>query len=168
MEKTQIDEWLNIRIEETLIGHEIADGELINKDKTNMSENVVDFINSIVKDGINEAKESIVTYVAQQLSKFMIFTLTLIFLIIIIRVILGLVRGMAEFIARLPIINLVDKSGGLVYGFLKGLVIIYVVLAILSIISPLIADLRILNAISDSQLGSKMYNNNLLLNLIIK
>lgn len=168
MEKTQIDEWLNIRIEETLIGHEIIDGQLINKDETNMSEGVVKFINSIVKDGINQAKESVVTYVAQKLSYFMILVLTLIFLIIIIRIALGFVKGIATLIAKLPIINLVDKSGGVVYGLLKGLLIVYVILAIISIISPLIADLKILNAISDSKIGSIMYNNNLLLNLIIK
>lgn len=168
IEKTQIDEWFNIRIEETLIGHEIVNGELINKDETNMSEAVVKFINSVAKDTINNAKENVVKAVAQKLSYFMVSTLTLIVIIIAVRVGLGLIKEIAQFIAKLPIINLVDKSGGIVYGFLKGLIIIYVILAIISIMSPLISELKVLNAINNSKLGSVMYNNNLLLNLIIK
>lgn len=168
MEKTQIDEWLNVRIEETLIGHEIVDGELINKDETNMSDGTIKLINSIIKDGVNETKDNLVRYIAEKLSYFMISTLTLIALLIIVRVCLGFLRSIASIIAKLPIINLVDKIGGFAFGLLKGIVVIYVVLAILSIISPLIANLRILNAINDSYIGSRMYNNNLLLNLIIK
>ena len=84
MEKTEIDEWLNVRIEETLIGHEIVDGELISKEETNMSEGVVKLLNSIIQDGIKEAKENLVGYVAEKLSYFMILVLTLISLLIIV------------------------------------------------------------------------------------
>lgn len=168
MEKTQVDEWLNIRIEETLIGHEIVDGELINKEETNMSESVVKLLNSIIQDGIKEAKDNLTGYIAEKLSYFMILVLTLISLLIIVRVSLGFVKSIASLIAKLPIINLLDQFGGIVFGLLKGLVIVYIILAIISIISPLISELRILNAINDSYIGSKMYNNNLLLNLIIK
>lgn len=168
MEKTQIDEWLDIRIEETLIGHEIVDGQLINKEETNMSEGVVKLLNSIIQDGIKEAKDDLAGYVAKKLSYFMILVLTLISLLIIVRVCLGFVKSIASIIAKLPIINLLDQFGGIVFGILKGLVIVYVILAIISIISPLISNLRILNAINDSYIGSRMYNNNLLLNLIIK
>ncbi len=168
IEKTQIDEWLNIRIEETLIGHDMVDGEIIQRDETNMPESVVKLLNSIIRDGIKEAKDNLAGYVATKLSYFMILVLTLIALLIIVRVCLGFVKSIATLIAKLPIINLLDQFGGVVFGFLKGVVIIYVILAIISIISPLISELRILNSINNSYIGSKMYNNNLLLNLIIK
>ena len=86
MEKTQIDEWLNVRIEETLIGHEISEGKMVLKDEANMSEGVKKLINSIIKEGLNEAKNNLAGYVAKKLSYFMILVLTLISLLIIVRV----------------------------------------------------------------------------------
>ncbi|MGN1299383.1 MAG: CvpA family protein [Candidatus Scatovivens sp.] len=168
MEKTQIDEWLNVRIAETLNGTKVADGELIKEEETNLSKTVVQVINSLVKESINNAKESAVTYVAGRLSCFMISVLTMIFLLIITKILLGFIKGVAELIAKLPIIRILDKSGGLVYGFIKGIIIIYLILAVLSILSPLISDSRILNAINDSNIGSRLYNNNILLKLVIK
>lgn len=168
MEKTQIDEWLNVRITETLNGTKIADGELIQEEETNLSKTVVQVINSLVKESINNAKESAVTYVAGRLSCFMISVLTMIFLLIISKILLGFIKGVAELIAKLPIIRMVDKSGGVVYGFIKGIIIIYLILAVLSIISPIIANSRILKAINDSNIGSRLYNNNILLKLVIK
>ena len=168
IEKTQIDEWLNIRIEETLIGHEISDGQMLVKEDTNMSEGVRKLINSIIQDGLKEAKNNLAGYVAKKLSYFMILVLTLISLLIIVRVVLGFVKSIATVIAKLPIINLVDAAGGCALGFVKGMVIVYVILAVLSIISPLIKDLKILEFINNSKLGSILYNNNILLNLIIK
>ena len=61
-----------------------------------------------------------------------------------------------------------NKSGGLIYGVIKGFLTIYVILAVFSMISPLISEWGIISAIQDSTLGNKMYNNNIILNLIIK
>ena len=61
-----------------------------------------------------------------------------------------------------------NKSGGLIYGIIKGFLVIYAIFAILSVISPLISSWGVINAIEDSSLGSKMYNNNFILNILIK
>ena len=60
------------------------------------------------------------------------------------------------------------KTGGLIYGVIKGFLLVYLILAILSVISPLVSSWGIMNAVEDSYLGSTMYNNNIILNLIIK
>ena len=66
------------------------------------------------------------------------------------------------------IIKLFNKSGGLVFGIFKGFVIVYAILAILSVLSPIISQLGIISSIQDSILGSSMYNNNVLLKLFFK
>ena len=59
------------------------------------------------------------------------------------------------------------EKRGLIYGILKGFLTIYLILAVFSVISPLITNWGITSAIQDSSFGSKMYNNNIILNLII-
>ena len=68
-------------------------------------------------------------------------------------------------IAKLPVIKQFDKLGGVIYGVLEGIIIIYLVLAIISFISPMIGE-NIIAAIDESMVGSMLYNNNLLLKII--
>lgn len=89
-------------------------------------------------------------------------------LLIISRFFLLFIRFAAELIANLPFIKLFNKSGGLIYGLIKGFLVIYLILAVFSIISPLISSWGIIDAIQDSTLGSKMYNNNIIVNIITK
>ena len=82
-----------------------------------------------------------------------------------IAIIVFVVWVVAELIGNLPIIKMFNKSGGLIFGVIKGFVIAYAILAILSVLSPIISQIGIISAIQDSTLGSAMYNNNILLNL---
>ena len=166
MEKTGIDEWLTEKIATTLDGTSISNGELLNVEQSNISKSVVELINKFVKEALNEAKVNAVNYVAAKLSYYGIMILTLIFLLGISRFILAFIKGIAEFIAKLPILNIINNTGGLLYGLLRGLIALYLLMAILSIISPLIENTFIIKAINDSKLGIIMYNNNILLNII--
>lgn len=168
MDNTQIDEWLTEKMAETLNGTSIADGELISAEQSNISKSVVELINKFVKESLNQTKVNAVNYVSTKLSYYGITTLTLIFLLGISRFILTFIKQIADLIAKLPIINLVNKSGGLILGLLRGIIAIYILLAILSIISPLIQNFLIIDWINNSKVGSMMYNNNILLNILVR
>lgn len=168
MDKTGIDEWLTEKIATTLDGTSIAEGELLDVEQSNISKKVVEIINKYVKEALNQTKLNAVNYVSAKLAYYGITILTLIFLLGISRFILAFIKGIAEFIANLPILRIINKTGGFVYGLLRGIVALYILMAILSIISPLIENTLIIKAINDSKLGIIMYNNNILLNLIIK
>lgn len=168
IENTQIDEWFSIRIEEAFKGTSLENGELIVNEESNISKSVVDVVNKLMKESIDELKGNALTYVSTKLSHFIVNVLTMIVVLIIAKVLLGFAKSIIDLIAKFPIIHLVDKSGGIIYGLLKGLVIIYLILAILSIISPLIAHWKVLDAINESYIGSRLYNNNILLKLVVK
>ena len=85
----------------------------------------------------------------------------------IVRFFLLFIRFAAELIANLPVIRLFNKSGGLIYGILKGFIIAYVILAVFSLISPFISEFGIIKAIEDSHIGNSMYNNNIILNIFM-
>lgn len=165
MNATSLDETLSSAIASNLTGTTLEDGELLNAEQSNISTSVVNLINSFVTEALNKAETDVVAYASNQLAKVMIYTGTMLLLFIVSRTLLVFVRFVAELIGNLPIIKMFNKSGGLIFGVIKGFVIAYAILAILSVLSPIISQIGIISAIQDSILGSAMYNNNILLNL---
>lgn len=168
MANTQIDEKLAALIQSNLEGTTLADGNLLEPSESNFSVAVVNMINDFVKEALQKNVPNAVGYVSVELSHFMIRVGTMLLLLIISRFFLLFIRFAAELIANLPFIKLFNKSGGLIYGVIKGFLVIYLILAVFSIISPLISSWGIIDAIQDSTLGSKMYNNNIIVNIITK
>ena len=168
MANTQIDEKLASLIQSNLEGTTLADGNLLEPSESNFSVAVVNMINDFVKEALQKNVSNAVSYVSVELSHFMIRVGTMLLLLIISRFFLLFIRFAAELIANLPFIKLFNKSGGLIYGVIKGFLVVYLILAVFSIISPLISSWGIIDAIQDSTLGSKMYNNNIIVNIITK
>lgn len=168
MEKTQLDEWLSNAIRSNLEGTTLNDGNLLEPTESNFSAAVVEMINSFVTEALELSEVDPVGYVSIQLAQFMIRVGTMLLLFMISRFFLLFIRFAAELIGNLPFIKLFNKSGGLIYGIIKGLLTIYLILAIFSVISPLISSWGIISAIEDSILGNKMYNDNFIVNLIAK
>lgn len=168
MKNTSLDERLTVAIASNLSGTTLADGNLIDAEQSNISTSVVNLINSFVTEALHKAETNVVGYVSGQLARMMIYTGTMLALFIISRTLLVIVRFVAELIGNLPIIKMFNKSGGLIFGVIKGFIIAYAILAVFSVISPLISQIGIISAIQDSTFGSAMYNNNILLKLFFK
>jgi uncharacterized membrane protein required for colicin V production len=134
--------------------------------KQSMSEVMIDYINETIENAGTEAKNTIVDATARNAAVTIINVGVLIVLFVVSRIILVFIKGLTQLITKLPIIKQFDKLGGILYGLLEAFIIIYVILAILSFVSPMISQTGILQAIENSFLGSIMYNNNLLLKLI--
>lgn len=170
IEKTSIDEWLTEKIAQSIEGTTLQDGNLLEYDEENstISKGMVDILNSFITEALNKSADNVVYYVAENLAYGMIRIGTMLLLFIISRFFLLFIRFAAELIGNLPIIKMFNKSGGLVYGVVKGFLTIYVVLAIFSIASPIIKDWGVIDAVQDSTFGSKMYNDNVIINIVLK
>lgn len=161
---TSIDENL-----ETLIinnidpNNEVIDENGNLKENTNNSETIQEYItNTIgnVKDGVeNAAARSIVITI--------INIAVLILILLITRIILGVLNIIIDIVAKLPIIKQFNTAGGLIFGAVEGLIIVYVLLAICALIAPLFGDLQLINSINNSTLGKLMYDNNILLKIML-
>lgn len=170
IERTEIDEWLTEKIAQNLAGTTLEDGDLLeyNAQTTDISKSMVEIMNSFISEALNEAGSNTVYYAASNIAIGMIRTGTMLLLFMISRFFLLFIRFAAEFIGNLPLIRMFNKSGGLVYGVVKGFLTIYVILAVFSIASPLIKDWGIIDAIQDSSFGSKMYNDNVIIDIVLK
>ena len=120
---------------------------------------------SIILDSINEqvetVKENTNNVIAKSIAEVIINLIVIVVLFIIINIIMFFLKFIFGAIASLPIIKQLDKLGGFIYGLIEGLLIIYIVLAILSFVH--VQELQL--AIKTSYIASILYNNNLLLML---
>ena len=85
---------------------------------------------------------------------------------IIARILLIFIKFITALIAKLPVIKQFDKLGGILYGILEAFVILYVLLAIISFIAPMINNAEFIDALNKSFIGSMLYNNNILLKIL--
>lgn len=120
---------------------------------------------SIILDSINEqvetVKENTNNVIAKSIAEVIINLIVIVVLFIIINIIMFFLKFIFGAIASLPIIKQLDKLGGFIYGLIEGVLIIYIVLAILSFVH--VQELQL--AIKTSYIASILYNNNLLLML---
>lgn len=137
-----------------------------NEKSQSMPDVIINYINETVENAGTEAKNTIVDSAARNVAITIINLGVLIALFFVSRIVLIFIRALTQFITKLPVIKQFDKLGGIIYGILEALIIIYVILTILSLVSPLISTSGIIQAIENSFIGSIMYNNNLLLKLI--
>ena len=86
----------------------------------------------------------------------------MIILLVGTRIGLIFVKTIANFVAKLPIIEQFDKLGGAIFGFLRGILFIFVILLILMIPFNMNSLTKVSQAIDQSYIGKTMYEKNIL------
>lgn len=85
---------------------------------------------------------------------------------LVVTIILYAVCAALNIISKLPIINGLNKTAGLLVGLFEGLLVIWVLCIVLTAFSSTEAAQKIYELIQESQFLSCLYNNNLLLRCI--
>lgn len=160
IEKTQIDD----NIKATITDRFIKEDNSENSKEENMPITMVENINNEINNATEDAKILII----EETSKTIINVATAIVIFIVVRIILFIVSLFVKQITKLPIIRQVDAIGGIIYGAVEAMVILYIVLSIISLTSVIWSNNIVVTAVSKSALGNLLYNNNLILNLLFK
>lgn len=164
MQNTEIDDNIKEAVV-NLVADDVAENGKVKED-SNLPKAMVNYINETVQNAVEDTKNNIITVAAEGIANIAINVGVAILLFIVVRIALIFVSAISSFITDLPIIKQFDKAGGILYGTLKAFVIIFVVLALISLISPMIEQTGIIVAINKSAIGSILYNNNILLNIV--
>lgn len=143
---TPIDDNIEIAISERLESPDTSDEES----------------QDIVSNYYNNLKNSSTSVIASGMSKTIISISSMIIVFIISKVILFFFRFIGDLIAKLPLIKQFNSAGGFLYGLLKGFIIVYVLLALIALISPMIDINNIVTMINNSIITNIMYNNNII------
>lgn len=160
IEKTELDDNIkNVIIENGTQEIEENNGEI-------KEDGFMSYMQDYVGDTIAEAQNDIVTIVAEVVSVKAINLIAIIGIFVVTRVALILLTFISDLITKLPIIKQFNKLGGTVYGVLRGLLIVYFVLAIAFLVVSATGNNAIISAIDGSIVTKFMYTNNILLNII--
>ena len=113
----------------------------------------------ISEEQIDAQADNVTTFILKGVSFIAIFLVTLIIIFIL--------KGVLNTVFYLPILNSINKIGGLTVGGLKSVVIIYLILAAIAFISPMpIVKGNLSNKIEKTNITKVMYENNLLVQII--
>lgn len=160
IEKTQIDENIENSIIEKFSSKE--DEQIKEEDIENMSEVLVNYI----KNYTSEVQDATVSMVAKQVSTLSINVAVAIGLFILTKILLIIFKALSKILAELPVIKQFDKTGGIIYGLLEGILVILVILAIISLCASMIENFEIVSSINNSYIGKFLYNNNIILKVL--
>lgn len=165
IEQTDWDERLESAITTTLSNTSIEENKELKEEETNLPNVIVNYINDTVEDVVAETQNNVVQAVSEDLAINIIKVCTLIVLFIIARIALWFAKAVMNGVAELPILKQFNELGGTIYGVLRGVLIVYILLLIVSVIVPMINNQAILEAINSATVCKFMYNNNILLEL---
>ena len=114
------------------------------------------------KDLIEGTKLAGIQQTSRELSIQIINVGVILILFFVINIALRFVTALADAVAKLPILNKLNKVGGLIYGILRGIVIVYACLLLISFVGKIDDHSFTHTAVEQSNLGKTMYENNIL------
>lgn len=116
--------------------------------------------------GIIKNTNDSIKSIAETLTTKLIELCTILILYIVARIVLKFIAALATLIEKIPILKQFNKLGGTVYGFVKGILIVYVILAIMYLASPLL-KWDTAEKIEETSLTKMMYNNNIITKIML-
>lgn len=161
---TKIDDNIKSTILEKIDFNNVSAEDLkLDENNSNSPEVVRDYINDLTKG----ATDNVAEVLAENLSIMIVNIGVAIVLFIGTKFALIFVKALADILGKIPLIKQFNKAGGIIYGVASGIVRVYLILAVISIIVPVLANGSIIDAINSSMIGKMMYNNNILLKIIL-
>ena len=124
------------------------------------------YIEKYVEDPVNKTKNEIVIEASGVIATKLIDIIAMVSIFIVARLVLILLTFVTDMITSLPILKQFNELGGILYGLIKALLIIYVLLAIAFFIVYTTGSTGLADAIANSFITKFFYNNNLLLSIL--
>lgn len=119
-------------------------------------------------EGASETVDNVTDYIVTSISDMLLKALTFIILIIVIYIIVRIVIAILDLISKLPIINGINKSGGLVIGLVQGLLLIWIACLVVTAFGDTEWAKEVFAQINANQLLTFIYNNNPIIYAVTK
>ena len=127
---------------------------------------ILSYLETELGNAVNDTKNEVVYETAGAMAEKAINLIVFIAIFTIVRVALFALTFVADAITSLPILKQLDDVGGVLYGLVKALLIIYAILAVVSLVVGFTANTTIADIISNSYVTKFFYDNNIILNMI--
>ena len=129
---------------------------------------IIDYLEKYVDDAVNKTQNEIVYETAGTMAVRFINIAVILIIFLITRIVLLALTFISDIITSLPILKQFNEVGGILYGIIKALLIVYVVLAIAFFVVYITGNTAVSEAISGSYITKFFYEHNLILNILFK
>ena len=115
-----------------------------------------------IKPGSENFKHIYSNYLASVVINAIAFVITF----IIILILLWVICNALNLISKLPILNHINKTDGMLAGLIQGFIIIWILFLIITILGGTTLGQEALKMVEENEILSFIYSNNFLLNFI--
>ena len=129
---------------------------------------IIYYLEKYVDDAVNKTQNEIVYETAGTMAVRFINIAVILIIFLITRVALIALTFISDVITSLPILKQFNEVGGIIYGIVKALLIVYVILAIVFFVVYITGNTAVSEAISGSYITKFFYEHNLILNIVFK
>lgn len=105
-------------------------------------------------------------YICESISRMIINSAVFMAVFLVISITLGIICLALDIISKLPVINGLNKTAGLLAGFIQGIVIVWIGFLILTAFAGTKSGQEIFELINGNTFLSILYNNNMLLKFV--
>ena len=151
-------------IEKNISKETTNDTEEYNTSKLNMPR---DMIEKIKEDAI-EKKQDVTNSIVEGIGNVAVKIFSVILIFVLVRLFIMLLLSGFGIIKKLPFIGWFDRILGGLFGFLRGFLIVYLLLAIVSVFASFNTQNTFVNVVKQSEFAKVMYNNNVFLDFVYK
>lgn len=165
IQNTSVYEAIYENIEET-IGTESEETTVSEKNtaKLNMPRDMIESIHKSAEDKKNEIKSSM----TEKIGEISVKILSIVFIFLVVRILLFVILGGFGLVKKLPLIGWFDRLLGAFFGFLRGFLVVYLLLVVVTVCASFNAQNGIVKTVKQSEFAKVMYNNNVFLDFIYK
>ena len=165
IKNTPVYEAIYENIEET-IGTESEETTVSEKNtaKLNMPRDIIESIHKNAEDKKSEIKNSM----TEKIGEISVKILSIVFIFLVVRILLFVILGGFGLVKKLPFIGWFDRLLGAFFGFLRGFLVVYLLLVVVIVCASFNAQNGIVKTVKQSEFAKVMYNNNVFLDFIYK
>lgn len=143
----------NIIINNTQIDEKIEN--VILENTSNIIEENSQINNSIT----NQIENQIIPEQAKNISKNIVYAVTAIVLFIFVKIALNIVISLMDFVANLPILKQFNEVGGIIYGLVRGILIVGICVLLMGVFTKINPENTLNNHIQNSYITKIIYKN---------
>lgn len=136
---------------------------IVNKTEDAIDENskVSDnkYIQGAADNATNQVKEEILPEQAKNISINIINIMSAIILFIVVKIILSIIISLADAVANLPILKQFNEVGGILYGLIRGILIICILILLAGVFNKVNPNNNFSKEISNTYLTKIIYEN---------
>lgn len=143
----------NMIINNTQIDEKIEN--IILENTPNLISNDSQITNSIT----NQIENQILPEQSKNISKNIVYIVTAIVLFILVKIVLSIIISLMDFVANLPILKQFNEVGGIIYGLVRGTLIVCICILLMGIFIKINPESALNNQIQNSHLTKIIYEN---------